>query len=353
MAATAGGSQKRDNRLNLLSPEFDPELALSAPDVPVPFPDVAPLNNIAECRRLLPAGHASAVRPEDERDHTAGSRHARAPPTDKPPPPPPAASSSALTKKRLAARNYDELSQGPLKLMWTLRRKLVRVVVHRGAGLRAILEGRLQLYDKNLNMVLREVTEHYVHAPAGCGGSSVDAAASGGSSSAGNGGCSSGDGAAIQARWRLRTADQLLVRGACVVSVSRLFDQRRARPVFPSHAARRAFWARAVLADGSGEADGTAAAAAAAAIPEFGHESKEGATDGCPRLCGSEDARGGEAQRAVALDEEVAEEMADDEMMGEEEDGEEEEEEEEDAAWDDSEHLEHFEQHWTASTDRG
>ena len=49
----------RDAALDLLSPKFDPCLALAADHVPVPCPDVRPLNNINECRRLLPESSAA------------------------------------------------------------------------------------------------------------------------------------------------------------------------------------------------------------------------------------------------------------------------------------------------------
>ena len=48
-------------------------------------------------------------------------------------------------------------------MLWALRSKRVRLVVHRGSALRGIVEGRLQLHDKHMNVVLRDVHERYVH----------------------------------------------------------------------------------------------------------------------------------------------------------------------------------------------
>ena len=290
----------RNNALNLLSPAFDPILALTAPSVPVPFPDVTPLNNVAECRRLLPPSAASAVAEGDLREAFDASRSSA---------PAPAAS----MPRRLSAIMHDELSQGVLAVLWALRKQHVRVLVHRGDGLRGIVEGRLQVYDKHLNLVLRNATEHFLHCTV--------AASTGVASSSSSGGGSGANGApgssAATASWRRRSVAQLLIRGDGVVSVCKRPDACRKLPT----AARAAFRARAVLADPRGEAPAEVAAAAAAAA-------------GDDKLEEDDD----EGAAMVATD------PADDDAV--EYTGEEEDDDDDDEDWDDSEHLVHFAEHY-------
>lgn len=55
-SAAAGAA--KDPRIDLFSPHFDADFALDSPLLSVPYPDVQPLNNLSECRRLLPSTSA-------------------------------------------------------------------------------------------------------------------------------------------------------------------------------------------------------------------------------------------------------------------------------------------------------
>lgn len=148
---------------NLLSPNFDPELALSAKDVPRgPFPNERPLDNVAACKALLP----KAATPEYMKK---GSKHCRARPAGEP-------SSAAVTAsveasssahkadqpKALIVQWRDSFKDGPISLLRRLHHRPVRVVVRRQYGVRGWCEGQLQLFDRHMNLVLLEVTEHFV-----------------------------------------------------------------------------------------------------------------------------------------------------------------------------------------------
>ena len=198
---------------------------------------------------------------------------------------------------------HAELQDGPLGHLWTLRRQLVRVVVHRGVGLRGWVEGRLQVYDKHLNMVLREATETYVRASGAC----------------------------ADARWRRRTVGQLLIRGSCVVSIGPLLESSKGRPQ-QGTGARAAFRGRAALVDASGEAPAQMALAAAAA-----GGGDDDVIDEAPPP--SPRSAGGAAVVSSRPPQAVADELGDGDGDDEEEDG-------GDDGWDASEHLEHFEEHY-------
>ena len=300
MSAAAPGK----NALNLLSAAFDPHLALTAPSVPVPFPDVAPLNNMNECRRLLPESAAAAMAPIAAPYDAGASSSSNAPA--------PAASSSV--PRRLSAKMHDELSQGVLGVLSGLKKQLVRVVVHRGDGLRGIVEGRLQVYDKFLNLVLRDAVERYVPY------SSQASGASGSTSTHANDWTATKD-TSGQGCWRKRMVAQLLIRGDGVMSVCKRPDERHDMPA----AARAAFRARAVLVDAKGDAPAYSAAAAAAASGDDGPDMEEAAE--APAAHGA----------AVAF-------AATEDDDGDEDDDEEGDDYAED--WDGAEHMEHLEEHY-------
>lgn len=221
MAASSSASVPA--ALNLLSPDFDPELALTAGQVSVPFPDVEPLNSIYECRRLLPQSAAAAIRPEDERDLRQGSRHLRAADrTDGGRSDGADTSDVNASADSAASRNdtpyQQQLNEGPLGLLRRLRHTLVRVVVHRGCCLRGWVEGTLQVSDCGDNVVLRDAIETYVPLRDPL------------------------------AAWTTRRVPQLLVRGQYVLSIAAV------PAVQPSDAALEAMRARTVLRDPKGEA---------------------------------------------------------------------------------------------------
>jgi small nuclear ribonucleoprotein (snRNP)-like protein len=138
-------------------------------------------------------------------------------------------------------------------VLWALRHKRVRVVVHRGSGVRGIVEGRLQLHDKYMNMVLRDARERYVHVGPP---SSTDAATS------------APGGGAVVSCWRRRRLELVLIRGECVVSVIAAAPTNPSAPNWPTTVrSRAAFRGRAVLHDIRGDAP--ASAATAASVPLF------------------------------------------------------------------------------------
>ena len=202
-------ANKLNPALDLLSPKFDPGLALTAEQVTVPYPDVKPLNNISECRRLLPVGAADAIQPEDVRASQQSSSLA--------------GSSTGQDHRPSDDRDDDELATGEVgekrsarprlagkwqtllmfddSLSWIRRllHKRVRVVVLRGREkpLCGWVDGTLELFDPRLNVVLRRAIEHFVELePTSCSGDAQHAVL-----------------------WRKRSVPQLLLRGDCVVSI--------------------------------------------------------------------------------------------------------------------------------------
>ena len=151
-------------QLDLLSPEFDPEAALSAPSLSVPFPNVKPLNNLSECRRLLPSTAPMAYAVKDPRELQPGSKHVArarfietkcaAAPTaagahSTPVAEQAAASLADATQSRLSSEQQQPprpltLTQrwaagpgeGPLGALWQLRQQRVRVLTRGTGGLR-------------------------------------------------------------------------------------------------------------------------------------------------------------------------------------------------------------------------
>ena len=217
----------RDAALDLLSPKFDPCLALAADHVPVPCPDVRPLNNINECRRLLPESSAAAILPGDLGHLRPGSKHALAPKTANGKGATAAGTAPEAKKARGPAKLADvwrrSCHDGASGMLRKLRQRRVRVIVSREDGVRGWMEGRLELYDAHLNLVLRDVREEFVEL------SQVDAGAT----------CASGSVGGAPCVWRSRRLAQLLLRGDSVVSVSAL----PAEPTYKVAAA--ALWTRA------------------------------------------------------------------------------------------------------------
>eukprot|EP00965_Chrysotila_dentata_P108603 3587319-Pleurochrysis_carterae.AAC.1 len=171
-----------DERLNLLSAAFDPSLALLVDQVKVPFPEEKALNNLSECRHLLPEGAASA----GGRHFKAGSKHVAAQrqakadsegstsgsastePAQGSASTEHAASTSlalpaaASKSQSLSGQWATSFTEGPLHGLRALQRQRVRVLVRRQHGLRGWYEGQLQLMDRHWNLLLKGVTEHVV-----------------------------------------------------------------------------------------------------------------------------------------------------------------------------------------------
>lgn len=160
---------QNDPRADILSPEFDPEYALAVPQVAVPFPNEMPLNNISECRQLLPSrgtvmkhlkpgSKHHAVLPigtsQGAASHGAATSSA-------------ALSSAVPSASRQRAQTFsqqlkDSFPDASLGILRKWKHQRVRVLIRRKHGLRGWYEGRLQLFDKHWNMLLLEVTEHSV-----------------------------------------------------------------------------------------------------------------------------------------------------------------------------------------------
>jgi len=211
--------------LDLLSPKFDPCIALAAEHVPVPCPDVRPLNNINECRRLLPESSAAAINPGDLGHLRPGSKHALAPKTANEKGATAAGTAPEAKKARGPAKLADvwrrNCHDGVSVMLRKLRQRRVRVIVSREDGVRGMMEGRLELYDAHLNLVLRDVREEFVELSLGGAGATC---------------ASSGGGAPCV--WRSRRLAHVLLRGDSVVSVSTL-------PAEPTtKAAAAALWVR-------------------------------------------------------------------------------------------------------------
>jgi small nuclear ribonucleoprotein (snRNP)-like protein len=254
----------------------------------VPFPDVAPLDNISACRRLLPDSSEDVVR---------CAEHPRPPPKDAgstsadaaPPPSHASGSGHRVERPPLSAQWRASFEDGPLSVLKALRRQRVRVVVRRQFGLRGVVEGQLEVFDRHWNLVLTQVVERWVQLEY------TEAAEGGGAGASEAGGAGSRDRASAEradsagsvaaappassdtvGEWRQRSSPQVLVRGDCIVSVcallapaaeagpagraaSRPASRRRATAEAGQEAFRRLAEAaaqRGLAADGDGAAAG-------------------------------------------------------------------------------------------------
>ena len=150
---------QRGSTLDVLSPSFDPELALDSPALSEQlcalFPQARPLNNINEFRRLLPATAADAM--ATERHRRAGSSHALAPkmaaPEARPgvdtrtPDATKASAAESSGRQKLTAQWREQFAEGPLGALGKLVQRRVRVVTRHESGLRGWCEGQLLLCD--------------------------------------------------------------------------------------------------------------------------------------------------------------------------------------------------------------
>ncbi|CEP02216.1 hypothetical protein PBRA_002481 [Plasmodiophora brassicae] len=142
-----------DARLNALSEQFDPAVALLYADRIVPV-DGAPRDTVRHCASLL---HPSDPNYRPRRSHTR-ARPRRAPPAANPRDQQEHALAGPEPKPE-DARHVD----GPLGLLSTLleRRLRVRVVIRRHKGVRGCCTGYLKAFDKHFNMVLLDVEETF------------------------------------------------------------------------------------------------------------------------------------------------------------------------------------------------
>ena len=198
---------QRDPALDVLSPSFDPELALASPALSEQlcalFPQARPLNNINEFRRLLPATAADAMATDYHR--RAGSAHALAPRVAAPEARPGIdtrtadatkanASAAGSGRQKLTAQWREQFAEGPIGALGRLVKRRVRVVTRHESGLRGWCEGKLLLCDRRFDLLLADAVEHFV----------AESAADHGR------------------QWQERRSPQLLLRGDGIISVCEL-----------------------------------------------------------------------------------------------------------------------------------
>lgn len=160
-----------DANLDIFSPEFDPREALLCAQLSVPYPAVQVLNNLAECRRLLPpdapdalpaavlralhrAADAQPVRAQHEARAEAAPAGA-----------PPGADAAPQAPRARAGREApDRFSQGPLRLVQSLLGRRVCVVTRHRNCVRGRCTGTLIAADRHLNLLLLDAEDVYLPA---------------------------------------------------------------------------------------------------------------------------------------------------------------------------------------------
>jgi small nuclear ribonucleoprotein (snRNP)-like protein len=146
--------------LDIYSPAFDPREALVCAQLSVPYPEVAALNNLAECRRLLPPDAPDAM-PEDVLAKALMAQGARAAPgaqAEAAPAQPPRA------RGRAGREAQDRFAQGPLALLKSLIRRRVCVVTRHRNCARGTCTGMLVAADRHLNLLLVDAEDVFVPA---------------------------------------------------------------------------------------------------------------------------------------------------------------------------------------------
>ncbi|KAG8459684.1 hypothetical protein KFE25_003136 [Diacronema lutheri] len=148
-----------DGATDIYSPNFNPREALLCAQLRVPYPDVQPLNNLAECRRLLPRDARDAL-PEAKLRALQRTcvRDAHAPPV---------AHEEAARAAAPAVRSRgrpDPLGHGPLQLAKRLLGSRVCVVTRHRNCVRGTCTGLLMAVDRHLNLLLFEAEDVFVPA---------------------------------------------------------------------------------------------------------------------------------------------------------------------------------------------
>ena len=224
--------------LDFFSPAFDPLLALNTPGLRPPIPDVKPLITVQMCGSLLPDDHIDYKPPKPATQHIPAAKpmsaehpaesHAKLPATTNPLTvfstaarvPPPLSTSSCSSPPALAV--------GPLSLLQSLvaTQQRCRVLLRSHHSLHSILTGQLRAFDRHCNLYIVEahqtqrttaqltVTERQRHKHPQAAGSGrrwrwVD----------------------VERRvgvWQREWVGQMMIRGECVISVSRCSDTSEA-----------------------------------------------------------------------------------------------------------------------------
>ena len=226
--------------LDFFSTSFDPLLALNTPGLRPPIPDAKPLITVQMCRPLLPDDHKDYKQPP-------------AKPTTQPAPAPlpsqhqPAATATnPLTLFSTAARVPPPLSSaattsrsassvGPLALLQSLvaTQQRCRVLLRLHQSLHSIVTGQLRAFDRHCNLYIVEAHERR-RTTAQLTVSERQRRRSAKAADGDSGGSGVGDGEKLRWQWvevqRVVGAwdsvwvGQMMVRGECVMSVSRCSD---------------------------------------------------------------------------------------------------------------------------------
>ncbi|GAX75080.1 hypothetical protein CEUSTIGMA_g2524.t1 [Chlamydomonas eustigma] len=148
--------------LDFFSEHFDAELALNTPGLVPPDPTAQPLDNVDKCRSILPPEIPESL-------HNAGPKRMASE----------ASKQKALSFKERASRLADKIQDschislervtnyvkpGPIKQLlgrWLEAGVRVRVVTRHSRGVRGTATGLLTAYDRYMNVVLKDVEEHY------------------------------------------------------------------------------------------------------------------------------------------------------------------------------------------------
>ncbi|GFR47528.1 hypothetical protein Agub_g9246, partial [Astrephomene gubernaculifera] len=145
--------------LDFLSPRFDPLRALHTPGLVPPLPGVRPLDNVSQCRKLLPGAQLQpAPQPANEESRKKHERFKEA---------------ALRLRERIHTSTTVSLagvlaaaaaaSPGPMQAFsrWHAAGARVSVTTRHASGVRGCATGVLAAYDRYMNVVLRDVTEQY------------------------------------------------------------------------------------------------------------------------------------------------------------------------------------------------
>lgn len=163
MAEKLEGEEEDDDELQFDSLNFNALRALTLGNVPVPCPNVKPLDNIAQYVSLV-----SGKKKKKEEGETSKTVVPRGPvpaprPKDAPPPPPPRVKVRSRHQRNFLLRMEEHDQSGPLSM---LRRSVaeqlcVKVWTRSGAYIRGFCQGYIVAYDKHFNMAMIDVDETY------------------------------------------------------------------------------------------------------------------------------------------------------------------------------------------------
>lgn len=137
-----------------------------------------------------------------------------------------------MARTTLAAQWRASFDDGPMSALCVLRGQRVRVICRRHFGLRSIAEGRLEVFDRHWNLMLRRAVENVTRleqhpdslvseGPVAAAGTQEPVEFS--PATAGDSGTADPQSVhGTRAVWHRRSSSLLLVRGDCIVSVCKL-----------------------------------------------------------------------------------------------------------------------------------